>query len=245
MRFAILADIHANWPALELVLEDLDDQAEVHQIYVLGDMIGYYPYPRECMEALMERGAECILGNHERYLLGRLPKAGMTPVVMEPIRIAREELTREQLDFIGGLKEQRKIRDHFLLVHGSPRHCDEYLIRERWEGGLEAMRAHYPDLRLCFFGHTHKALVISERKQLGRIHRSVTFDLDPDEVYLINPGSVGQPRDRSPLASYLIYDSTRNRVHFRRVDYPFEETQEAVAARGLAPKLADRLARGR
>lgn len=245
MRFAILADVHANWPALEMVLEDLDEQPEVHHIYSLGDQIGYYPYPRECMDALVERGAQCILGNHERYLLELVPTKGMTDVVKQPLEIARAELGEAHLQRLRAMKERRKVRGHFLLVHGSPRHRDEYLVRQHWRANLKLMRREFAEFPLCFFGHTHKPRVISKRRQLGALHESRVIKIEPDEICLVNPGSVGQPRDRCPLASYLIYDSHERTLHFRRVDYPYEETQEAVRRRGLAEKLAVRLAAGR
>lgn len=244
MRFAFLADIHANWPALEAVLEDLDEQGEIHQLYSLGDQIGYYPFPRECMEALLERRALCILGNHERYLLGKRPK-GLRRMVIAAVEHAEFALTAGQLAYIKGLKERRKVRDLFLQVHGSPRDCDEYLEPDRYKANLRIFREQAEELSLCFFGHTHKPVVISRERQLTNFQRSQTVRLKPGVRYLINPGSVGQPRDRCPMASYAIYDSTNSKLHIRRVPYPYEETQDAVKACGLAAKLGERLALGK
>lgn len=246
MRFAVLADVHANWPALEAVLEDLQQQPGIHYTYCLGDLVGYYPYPAECLEALMSLEAfDSIRGNHDRYLIGRI-KHRVKPTTMQVIEYTRERISPAQYAWVEGLHDKRKVREHFLLVHGSPRNMDEYLNeREKYERSLGKMASDYPDYWLCFFGHTHKPLVVAEGLLYRDFRRGGEVQLEQGRTYLVNPGSVGQPRDGSPLASYLIYDSAEQKVEVRRVDYPYEETQRAVLAAGFRRKLADRLARGK
>jgi len=245
MRFAILADVHANWPALEAVLEDLDEQGEVHELYCLGDMVGYYPFPRECLDALMERRAHCILGNHERYLLGLSDGSRLRPSVLRPLELARERLSAEQMSYLGGLKDRRKVRDLFLQVHGSPRDPDEYLFKAHWAANLDVLHADHPGFGLCWFGHTHKAAVASRERGVYPIRTSRRVRLGRTEVCLVNPGSVGQPRDRTPLAGYAIYDDETRIVYFRRVEYAVAETQAAVRRLGWSKKLSWRLGVGK
>ena len=246
MRFAILADIHANWPALEMVLEDIVEQGEVHMTYCLGDLVGYYTFPGECLEALM--GLErffAIRGNHDRYLLGQV-KHRVKPATLEIIEFTRQQISAEQYEWVEQMQDKRKIRDHFLLVHGSPRNKDEYMTGpERNAKNLVKMQQVYPDYDLCFFGHTHKPVVVADNEVRQQFQRDVSIKLDQGKTYLVNPGSVGQPRDGCPLASYLIYDAAERVLHFRRVDYPYEETQKAVLEQGFEQKLADRLAVGK
>lgn len=245
MRFAILADIHANWPAFEAVLEDLDEQPPVHMVYCLGDIIGYYTFPRECLAAVLEREIESIRGNHERYLVGEV-EGKIKQSTLDIIEFTRREITDEQYAYVEMLQNKRKVRGHFVLVHGSPRNKDEYMMTpEKYAANLAKMAEMHPNYNLCFFGHTHKAVVAADGVLVEKIHKDTAVRLEQGKTYLVNPGSVGQPRDGCPLASYCIYDAEERVVHFYRREYAIEEAQQGIARHGFSAKLAERLERGK
>lgn len=244
MRVGIISDIHANWPALQAALAVLDRE-NVDRVFCLGDIVGYYTEPVECVEELMDRGVDCIRGNHERYLLGQGYEQ-INETARQAIEFTREELDPEHIAFLEGLRNTMRVPGHFLIVHGSPRHRDEYLLTEQqFTENLDRLERDYPEFRVCFFGHTHQPVVACRTERITDFHADRRLTLNPGTTYLINPGSVGQPRDSCPKACFLTYDTSTRELVFYRREYDLATIQARVHEVGLNGRLAERLASGR
>ncbi len=253
--YAVISDIHGNLEALEAVLGDIPDGTE--RIYCLGDVIGYGANPNECCDLVRAHGMPVIPGNHDLAVTDlSTDLAWFNPIAAAAIEWTREQLTQENADFLR--TQSRMIREEWtLFVHGSVRDPDEYILNTSVaRENLAVLEADYPDVEVCFFGHTHvkvcffghthvKAIVPSPDAPLPS---SQVFDLaGSDGPYLVNPGSVGQPRDGDTFASYVLSEDAPDgsRVAYRFVDYDVEKAQTKIRAAGLPGMLADRLAYGR
>lgn len=244
MRLAVLADIHANLEALEAVLAHLDGQ-RIDQIVCLGDVIGYNASPAECVRHMMARKVPTIRGNHERMVLGTREDS-VRHETQDAVEYTQEALSVEELKWVEALPDQLIHESEYLLVHGSPREKDEYMnSAEKYAANLKKMRNTYGGLEICFFGHTHFPVVVSKDKIEEKIHEDRTIALKKREIYLVNPGSIGQPRDSCPKASYLVYDSEAHAVHIFRLPYDIDLAKKRIKTAGLDPKLAARLTYGK
>jgi diadenosine tetraphosphatase ApaH/serine/threonine PP2A family protein phosphatase len=242
MRILILSDVHANLPALSQVLAAA---GPVDDIWSLGDIVGYGPKPRECIELL--RGIApnvSVIGNHDWASIGRLPLEDFNPVARFTSYWTTMQLDAEHLRYLESLPN-RMIDKDWTIVHGSPRHpIWEYVYNAR----IAALNFPLFDTRICFVGHTHVQLYIREEEANANLSPHHPRDGEVLDVssgrILINPGSVGQPRDGDNRAAFAIYEPKRNRLTFRRVAYPIEETQEQMREQGLPDSLINRLAHG-
>ncbi len=240
MRFAIFGDIHANLHALQAVLEDSRAQNCTHFV-CMGDIVGYNAFPHECLEII--RGLECpvVKGNHDEQASMVGLQDGFNPLAEEAMNWTREHLTAPDKEWLRALRMQRQVRD-FTIVHATldTPHKWGYVFNQ-----LDAASSFsYQHTSLCFIGHTHapKAYVRD-----GSV-RTIPLDLLPVEAgrkYLINVGSVGQPRDGDWRAAYCIYDTDKNEITLRRIDYDLDGAQKAILDAGLPSRLAERLAVGR
>lgn len=250
---AFISDLHANLAALKAVLADIDGLGKVERIFCLGDVIGYGPQPLECLELAASRTKLMLMGNHEHAVL--YGAYGFHPAARRAIDWTREvlqqdpDVARRKANW--GLIENLPIRHEFddvLLVHGSPRDpVMEYVLEsDLWEGADPAkMQEIFASFkRLCFVGHTHRPGVFTEDNCfLPATELPNGFDLSDGARYLVNVGSVGQPRDRDPRACYTLYSG--DAVYFRRVDYDIAGTAELIrAVDALDERLAERLYRG-
>ena len=243
-RYAILTDLHANLAAVRAVLEDIDRQG-VKALLSMGDFVGYGPSPAEVIRELRGRPLEAIRGNHDRYTLGEETDL-IRPATAEAIRYTRQVLAPDDVAFLESLEDTRLVDSRILLVHGSPRDRDEYIISvELAIANYRHLRAEDAGIYLCLFGHTHVPLVVGDGKVIREIEPDQTLELKPMVPYLINPGGVGQPRDGNPDAAYAILDLGKRTITFKRVPYDVEDTQKRIAEAGLQRHLADRLALGR
>jgi diadenosine tetraphosphatase ApaH/serine/threonine PP2A family protein phosphatase len=247
---AIVSDIHSNLAALEAVLEDIRGH-DVSEIYCLGDVIGYGPDPGECLDRAREFDLT-LLGNHEQALLVEEEQERFNSYARGAITWTRQELSlvgedREvnapRWDFVGNLPKRHE-EDGLLFVHASPRKpVTEYLRPNRM--ARPATRRDVFDRvdHLCFVGHTHVPGIFCEDGSFLEPEQIEYRHVFGDEKAIVNVGSVGQPRDRDPRASYALYDD--GELEFRRVSYPIEETMEKIQkTAGLDPFLAQRLASG-
>jgi len=239
MRVAVLSDIHANLVALDAVLASI---GTVDAIWHLGDVVGYGPEPDAVVERLREHGASGVRGNHDLAAIGGDEIEWFNPDARRAIEWTQARIAPATRDWLAGLPE-RSVDGQFTLVHGSPRD-------PTWEYITDAAvaRANLAALAtpLGLHGHTHVPIVF--REDAGRIETIApgdgsTLRLDGSRA-LVNPGSVGQPRDGDPAASYLLLDTERNSATWRRVPYAFERTAAAMRAAGLPERLAARLAFG-
>jgi len=242
MRLAILSDIHANLEALEAVIA-AGEQQKVDAWVCLGDIVGYGADPGPCVERLRDLEPLAVVrGNHDDMAGRGQVDPYTTPRAAQAIAWTREHLTGEQLTWLAELPMTHRLDDRVLLVHASP------LEPEAWHYVVDARDAG-PDLAaqsvpLCFFGHTHRPLAVREGAGGLPFAPDAPIPLERTGVYLINIGSVGQPRDGDPRASFGILDRDRQVVELHRVTYDIPAAQDKIRAAGLPPSLADRLAEG-
>ena len=241
MRIAVLSDIHSNLHALEAVLTDIEGEAP-DEIWCLGDVVGYGPRPNECVDIVRERSAIVLVGNHDLAAIGKLDTSDFGPLAAESARWTERALGAAQADWLRTL-EPAATRAGLELYHGSARDpVWEYVLSE--EVALENLEL--TSAPIVLVGHSHLALAISwDGKRLDGGLAPAGTELGTSEArWLINPGSVGQPRDSDARAAWLLIDIATGRAAFRRVPYPIEETQAEMRAAGLPEDLATRLARG-
>ena len=246
MRYLILSDIHGNWQAFDAVLEAAAPE-KIDRVLVLGDLVGYGAAANRVVERVNELTDEggVVRGNHDKVIVGIDSAETFNWVAREAVRWTAERLSDENAEYLRQLpRGPLKINDRYSICHGSPIDEDEYLL----SGGAaeRSFRLHPADL--TFFGHTHVPTVFSYGADginaavlEGEEH---VLDLTPGVRYLINPGSVGQPRDRDPRAGYVIFDEDRQTVSWRRLEYAVAEAQDEIIAAGLPHVLAYRLAAG-
>ena len=243
--YAVISDIHGNLEALEAVLADFPDGIE--EIYCLGDVIGYGASPNECCDLVRVRGMPVISGNHDLAVTDlSTDLAWFNPIAAAAIEWTREQLTQENADFLR-TRPRTLHEEGTLFVHGSVRDPDEYILNGAIaQENLNVLRAEYPDVRVCFFGHTHVKTVVPSPDGPSPDSHDV-LDLASGGPYLVNPGSVGQPRDGDIFASYVLAENTQDgpRVAYRFVEYDVEKAQTKIRAADLPGMLADRLAYGR
>ena len=243
--YAVISDIHGNLEALEAVLEDVPDVVE--EIYCLGDVIGYGASPNECCESVRSYEMPVISGNHDLAVTDlSTDLAWFNPVAAAAIEWTREQLTPDNAEFLR-TRPRMLQSEETLFVHGSVRDPDEYILNGAVaRANLAVLTADYPNVQVCFFGHTHvKTVVPSPDGPSSGSHD--TLDLTSGGPYLVNPGSVGQPRDGDTFASYVLVENTQDetRIAYRFVEYDVEKAQAKIRAAGLPGMLADRLAQGR
>jgi len=246
MRLAVIADIHSNSEALASVLAQLDREG-VEAILNLGDLVGYNASPNECLELLQGRQVWSLAGNHDLAVLDPERAQNFNIIAYEALMWCRQQMRPEFLEFLQDLPLLRKLPGSFLACHGTPGNPDTY-IAYHFQGKrvLKELYQH-SDLRVCFFGHTHRRALwyrdIRGKVALRQISPE-TMQLSPEEHYLINPGSVGQPRDGNPEAAYAIFDDETASIEFKSVPYDISGAQRRILAAGLPPYLAERLALG-
>ena len=240
MRIAVLSDIHSNLAALEAVRDDL---TSVDEIWVLGDIVGYGPQPNEVIRALQQMGARSVLGNHDGAAIGTVDPDDFNPDAKAAVEWTATVLDPNARTYLATLPEIRVSGD-LTAVHGSPREpVWEYITSPAVAAAnLGSFRTW-----LCLFGHTHIPAIF--RASDGHVEAISATTGDPVRLdarrALINPGSVGQPRDGIPESSYAILDDREATVEFHRVAYDIAETQRRMHALDLPPRLAERLAWGR
>ncbi|HVN62967.1 MAG TPA: metallophosphoesterase family protein [Gaiellaceae bacterium] len=238
MRVAVVSDIHGNLHALEAVL----DAASVDEIWCLGDVVGYGARPNECCELVRARAAVCLAGNHDLVVVGTLGLDEFSHDAADAAGWSREHLTEQNRAWLAGLPSLVE-RDGTLLAHASPRDpVWEYVLSN--DVALASLRATEDPLVLV--GHSHVALDLrlADGELSGGVAPAGTqVDLDSGR-WLLNPGSVGQPRDGDPRAAWLLVDFGARRATFERVEYDIAATQVEILEAGLPELLALRLASG-
>jgi predicted phosphodiesterase len=246
VRYLILSDIHANLESLEAVMEHAAGTYD--QILCCGDVIGYGADPNAVTEWVRTHAAAVVRGNHDKACVGLDDLEWFNPVARAAALWTQQELTPENADYIRQLPQGPLAQDGFQMVHGSPLDEDEYIL-----GASDAaLVVPYLETPLTFFGHTHLQggflLNHNRIETIGKPHFSEerqTMEIDAECLYMINPGSVGQPRDSDPRAAYLVYDPEEHIAVYCRLPYDIAKAQEKIRHAGLPPLLADRLAVGR
>jgi diadenosine tetraphosphatase ApaH/serine/threonine PP2A family protein phosphatase len=268
-RTLIVSDVHANLVALEAVIGNAEQGGPIDEVWSLGDCVGYGPQPGDCIARLKGFEAAMVAGNHERAATGAIgtedfnpdaaaaaqwTKARLTDYEKSFLDDLPEVITGRRGDLLGGeerggevARETFRIQD-FTLVHGSLRWpIWEYLYSTEAALGHLALQ----ETPFGLVGHTHVPMLVVEDRtsfdgcQLFRLADGEKIDLDPNIRMVVNPGSVGQPRDGDPRASYAVYDADANSIMLHRVEYAIDETQKLMAEAGLPRWLIERLSAGR
>ena len=242
-RIGILSDVHANLEALDSVLADIEQQ-RCDLLVCLGDFVGYGPDPIECVARLRGRLRTAVAGNHDRAAVGGRPIDDFNLFAQEAIVWTQAHLDAATRDYLSGLPERDEV-EGALLVHGSPlRPVDEYI------GDAKTARASFVahPFRIAFVGHTHVPAMFEEvghRVRLAEWLPGIPKPLRSDHRYIINVGSVGQPRDSNRDAAYVTFDVAEPSVTLHRVPYDILATQRKMEAAMLPVPLRERLALGR
>lgn len=243
MRFLILSDIHANWQALEAVIRHA--QGRYDNILCCGDIVGYGADPDAVTDWVRGHVNVTIRGNHDKACAGLEDLEWFNPVARLSALWTQVSTKPDNITYLRDLAQGPEQVDGFQILHGSPIDEDEYLITE----GDAAQAAPYLEAPISFFGHTHlQGGFLCHRNGIKRIPQATEnreeLALENDSYYLINPGSVGQPRDGDPRAAYLIYDSNARLVTYCRVEYDVQSAQKKILEAGLPDILARRLGLG-
>ena len=241
MRWAIISDIHANFQALEAVLARADEVGWDRMI-CLGDVVGYGAEPNECMEHVTARCGTVLMGNHDAAAVGLADTSRFNTAAKRSAEWTAQTLTREHRDYLHGLP-YNAIFDTFEIVHSTPEDPPawHYLLTEFDAAALYGSF----ELDMLFYGHTHVPAVFV-RDDRGGVSAPEPESFSPEQSsrYIINVGSVGQPRDGDPRASFAVYDTGANRVEFYREEYDITTAQRRIRDAGLPEILATRLAHG-
>lgn len=245
MRYAIISDIHANQEALEAVVES-SRKVGVDQFLCLGDIVGYGARPTECLEMVQDLGCRTVAGNHDFAVVGKIDIDNFNSYAKEATIWTREQLSETAVDYLRTLPLVEQINDEpgagFTIVHGtlySPELFD--YIQTSYDAHLSMCEM--PG-EVCFLGHSHIPVSFIRR-------RFITYSIEPQVTvdsggkFLVNVGSVGQPRDNNPQASYAIFDTTTREITIRRVGYDIDAAAIHIRDAGLPDILGERLRYGR
>ncbi len=239
-RIAILGDIHSNIDALSVVLEDCLAQG-VTDYLCTGDIVGYNACPKECLEWIRELGCPVVKGNHDHYVASELNLTDFNPEAAEVVRWTRGQLNEDDIAWLKDLPFSHTAKG-ITLVHSTMDHPESFgYVFDHQQAETNFIHQVTP---ICFHGHTHCPMIYE--KQMGGVYR-----IDPQDMklkvgrkYFINVGSVGQPRDGDPRATYAIYEPQARQISFRRLEYDVATAQARIRAAGLPERLAARLAVG-
>lgn len=242
----ILSDLHSNLHALRAVLRFARRRA-IHRFVLLGDLVGYGANPNQLLDKVRElRPRSMVRGNHDKVCAGLEPDASFSLPARQAADWTRERLRQDNWRFLAELPVGPAwVGEDYMIAHGSPMDEDAYLLHMREiSQAFDAFQG-----QLCFFGHTHLPGCFELDELRGQLNwicpaPGEWFQLQPHCRYLVNPGSVGQPRDRDPRVSFMTFDPKGRRLRLHRLDYDVKGAAKAILAAGLHHNLADRLSQG-
>ncbi len=246
MRYLVLSDIHANWEALDAVMQHAG--AGFERIICCGDLVGYGADPNAVVDWVRANCYLVVRGNHDKACTGQEDLEWFNPVARAGALWTCQQLSADNAAYVRDLQKGPAFVDGMEILHGSPWDEDDYVMAADEAGDAFG----YLESRLAFFGHTHlQGGFIWNQSRIETIphvsarQAQLSLDIDPNCGYLINPGSVGQPRDGDPRAAYALYDSETRAVVYQRVRYNVTGAQQKIYDAGLPPYLAERLQMGR
>jgi len=240
MKYAIIADIHGNLDAFQVVLEDIRAQNATH-IVCLGDVVGYNAQPKECLQIIRDMNIPCVKGNHDEYCSSNDHLEGFNPHAADAVHWTRDQLDDEEKKWLRELKYSR-LAANFTMVHATldaPERLGYVFYKL-----AAAANFPYQNTQMCFFGHTHVPLAFM-RDTVVRGGTYSKFKVEPGKKYFVNVGAVGQPRDNNPKAAYVVYDVDEGTIELRRLAYDIATAQKKIREAGLPERLAERLEYGR
>ena len=240
MKFAIIADIHANLEAFQVVLEDIKQQKCTHYA-CLGDVVGYNANPKECLDIVRKMNIPVVKGNHDEYCSTDGPLGWVQPRRRRGGELDAQAVVAGGRQWLRDLKYVRMVTN-FTIVHAT---LDG---PQRWGYVFDKLAAAasftYQNTGICFFGHTHVPVAFI-RDNMVRGGTYSKFKVEPGKKYFVNVGAIGQPRDNNPKAAYVVYDADEGTIELRRLEYDIAAAQKKILDAGLPPRLAERLAFGR
>ena len=243
MRIAIIADLHGNLEATTAVFGEIDALTPDH-VLCLGDLTGYNTQPDEVVDIIREREIPVIMGNHDAAVCGLEDPWFFRDAARKAVEWQLEHVRDDNKKWLAGMPDQIVFRRTCLAVHGSPGSRDDYIVD--WIDAMRQMGAlNGRDINICFFGHSHRASFFSERGAAEDVTAGSVHALRPVNRYFINPGAVGQPRDRDPRAAFGLFDMEKMTFEFRRVEYDIHACAKKVVKAGLPKELAHRLLKGK
>lgn len=241
MRYAVFSDVHSNLEAFEAVLEFFG-KSNIDKYLFLGDIVGYGANPKECIAALRRLDPVSVAGNHDWAAVGLLDTDYFNKAARKAIFWTKDNTSGSDRLFLSGLELTSEGKNH-CLVHGTLHHPEEfdYMI-----DGYRAQKTFYLlKQKVCFVGHSHNAGVFIEDEEKIYYKEPASLELREGKRYIVNDGSVGQPRDGDPRASFCIYDEGSSTIEFIRLPYDVASAQKKIIDAGLPKVLADRLSVGR
>ncbi len=238
MNIAVISDIHSNLAALKQALSYIQDE-NVDKIVCLGDIIGYGPRPNECVELVQHNCPVCLLGNHDHAVLGLTDTYHFNQYAREAVNWTRRTLTVQNRVYLEGLPFLHH-ENEILYVHSTPVHPEEWhYILSEYEARQYLDRIKQ---RVCFVGHSHIPVVFSSDG--GSVYQEEMILDFQNKKYIVNVGSIGQPRDGDPRLCFVTFDTTNGLLRFIRLEYPVQETYDEILENQLPPFLAMRLLAG-
>ena len=236
-KTAIFSDIHANFSALKAVLDDAEENG-VQNYACLGDIVGYGPNPIDCIAMIQKIGCVCVKGNHDDDCSNSRDLTNLNDLARKSLGWTRKHISTSQKEWLASLPYTRRLGRN-LLVHSCISEPDKWLyVRNRFDAAVEMTHQKTP---ICFFGHTHTPACYEKKGGSVDIIEEEITQLNPDNQYLINVGSVGQPRDGIPEACYVIFDRSARTLVFRRVKYDIQSVVSEINNAGLPSSLGERL----
>jgi len=243
MRIAIIADLHANLEATQAVFKEIDNRSP-DKVFCLGDLAGYNTEHNEVVDIIREREIPSIMGNHDASVCGVEDPWFFREGAKYAVEWQRDILRDDNRAWLANRPDRIVFRRIYLGVHGAPDSRDNYLLD--W---LDAMRQmeylEGHEINICFFGHSHKPSFFSERGAEEEVMGGAIHKLRPLTHYFINPGAVGQPRDRDPRAAFGLFDTEKLTFEFCRVEYDIDRCADKIVKAGLPKELARRLVKGK
>lgn len=242
MKYAFFSDVHANLEALKAVILDFRSE-NIDRIFFLGDVVGYGPNPNECVELIEQVSEIKLMGNHDYAALGLMETDYFNQYAAESMSWTKSSLSKKTIEIMSDFELTAEL-DDLIIVHSSPKEPELWHYILDMEDVEENFK--FFEQRICLVGHTHRPFIVSRNDEGScTISHKQEEKIAENRRYLINIGSVGQPRDGDPRSCYLIYDSADKIIRFKRVAYDFNATQKLMASLGMSEYLIDRLAVGR
>ncbi len=251
-KIGLISDVHSNWDALSVALDKLKSEENVDELFLSGDLIGYGPDPNKCVDAIREASAVAVKGNHDAGLVGDLEIGFFNQWGIDAINWTRDNIADPNFNFIADMPETRFFSDKRIsLLHGSSvAPLTKYILRK--VDAYNSYQAREEDFFLQVYGHTHLPALYEIEDDDVNEHRMFSpeeFEFNRDNHYLVNPGSVGQPRDGNWKTSFAVLElddnETPRKVKFFREEYPAEKVRQKIIDEGLPKELGDRLLEGR
>jgi predicted phosphodiesterase len=241
MRYAVFSDVHSNLEAFEVVIKDIE-QKKIEDILFLGDIVGYGPDPNGCLDILVERCKVYLAGNHDWGVLGLTDVTYFNEYARHAIEWTRGVLTEKNREILKSFPVKKEIiDDDILIVHSTPKEPEEWhYLLTLWDAEINFQ---YFDNKFCFLGHSHQPFIMEKYPSGEIVTYKETVRIKKNVRYIINAGSVGQPRDGDPRACYTIIDGQK--VEIVRIPYDIETVQEKMMKERLPLPLIERLSEGR